>query len=145
MNTPVITLTTSPTPEEDKAVVDALIAYNTASTGEKYGNELAILVRDPDSGAVTGGLRGRISHDWLFVEWLVVPEKYRGQGLGSELMRKAEAHARACGCAGLWLDTFSFQAKPFYEKLGFTCFGELTDHPRGGARYFMKKGFWPQS
>jgi hypothetical protein len=41
----------------------------------------------------------------------------------------------------LWLDTFSFQARPFYEKLGYEVFGQLEDYPRGHSRYFLQKRF----
>jgi hypothetical protein len=43
------------------------------------------------------------------------------------------------GCHNAWLDTFEFQARGFYESLGYECFGELPDYPKGHARYFMKK------
>jgi hypothetical protein len=56
-------------------------------------------------------------------------------------MAEAEVFARQRGLLGVWLDTFSFQARPFYEKLGFSVFGTLHDHPAGGARYFMQKRF----
>ena len=54
-------------------------------------------------------------------------------------MQKAEQIALEHGCVGVWLDTFAFQARPFYEKLGYTCFGQIDDHPRGSARYFLQK------
>ncbi len=31
------------------------------------------------------------------------------------------------------------QARHFYERLGYACFGELGDYPKGFSRYFMKK------
>jgi hypothetical protein len=43
------------------------------------------------------------------------------------------------GCHSAWLDTFEFQARGFYERLGYSCFAELRDYPPGFARYFMKK------
>jgi len=42
---------------------------------------------------------------------------------------------------GAFLDTFSFQARPFYERHGYECFGELRDHPPGHSHYFMRKLF----
>jgi hypothetical protein len=56
-------------------------------------------------------------------------------------MRAAEAVAIERGCIGVWLDTFAFQARPFYERLGYSVFGELRDHPRNSARYFLMKRF----
>ena len=42
------------------------------------------------------------------------------------------------GCHSVWLDTFEFQARGFYERLGYTCFGELKNYP-AGSRLFMSK------
>ena len=35
--------------------------------------------------------------------------------------------------------TFSFQARPFYESLGYEVFCTLEDYPPGHRRFFMKK------
>ena len=37
------------------------------------------------------------------------------------------------------LDTFDFQAKPFYEREGSSVFGVLEDYPPRHTRYFMRK------
>jgi hypothetical protein len=47
--------------------------------------------------------------------------------------RCAEEEAAARGCHGAWLDTFEFQARGFYERLGYTCFAELGDYPVGSS------------
>jgi hypothetical protein len=39
------------------------------------------------------------------------------------------------------LDTFDWQAKEFYEHLGYEVFGILENCPRGHNRYYMKKVF----
>ena len=54
-------------------------------------------------------------------------------------MRTAEEVARERGCAGIWLDTFSFQARGFYEKLGYTVFGRIDDYPPGQSRFWLRK------
>ena len=132
--------TDEPDPEDRNAVLTPLAAYNASKAGRPSDfRPLAILLRDPDSGAKIGGLWGRSYYDWLFVELLFVPETLRGQDIGTELMRRAEAVARERNCAGIWLDTFEFQARGFYEKLGFSLFGQLDDHPRGSPQYFMQK------
>ena len=92
-----------------------------------------------DNGVAVGGLAGWSTFDWFFVVGLFVPEALRGQRLGSELIGRAEAYAREQGLIGVWLDTFDFQARGFYEKLGYTVFGTLDDHPVGGRRFFLKK------
>ena len=53
-------------------------------------------------------------------------------------MAQAEARAIARDCHSAWLDTFSFQARGFYEKLGYEEFGRL-DYPPMHKRHFMRK------
>jgi len=121
-----------------EAILAPLVAYNRGKTGRSDSRPLVLSVMG-DDGEVVGGLWGRTGSDWLFVELLFVPESLRGRGVGSGLMLRAETEAIARGCHGAWLDTFEFQAPGFYERLGYTCFGELTDYPPGSARYFLKK------
>jgi len=71
-----------------------------------------------------------VTHLWV---------KEPGQGLGRKLIEQVEELARENGLRGVFLDTFEFQARPFYEKLGFTTFGTLENAVGDGARYFMQK------
>jgi predicted N-acetyltransferase YhbS len=84
-------------------------------------------------------LRAISYYGWMFVEFLVLSEELRHAGIGTRLMRAAEAEARELGLQGIWLDTFSFQARPFYERLGYRVFGQIDDYPLGSARFFMSK------
>ena len=54
-------------------------------------------------------------------------------------MQAAEEVARERGCIGMWLDTFSFQARGFYVKPGFTVFGTIDDYPIGHRRFYLSK------
>jgi GNAT superfamily N-acetyltransferase len=121
------------------AVLDQHAALHLGAIEEK--TDFAILLRDPDTNAVAGGLYGTDGFGWAFVKYLGVPDAYRGQGLGSRLLAEAETIARARGYIGVWLDTFEFQARPFYEKLGYTVFGELEGAENAIPRYFLKKRF----
>ena len=119
-------------------ILGPLVAYNESKTGRSDHRPLIIAIEDSEA-RVAGGLWGKTAYDWLFVELLFVPDSLRGRGLGSELMKRAETEAVSRGCHSAWLDTFEFQAREFYERVGYTCFAELSDYPVGSARYFMKK------
>ena len=80
-----------------------------------------------------------LAFEWLFVNWLWVADSYRKHGVGSQLMGGAEAAARAQGCRAAYLDTFTFQAPKFYERLGYREFGRLNDFPPGHARIWFSK------
>jgi GNAT superfamily N-acetyltransferase len=121
-----------------EAILEPLVAYNNAKAGNSEYTPLVLTIND-SQGQVIGGLWGGTSYRWLFVELLFVPESLRGKGLGMDLLHRAEREAAARGCRGAWLDTYEFQARGFYERLGYRCFGELVDCPPGCSRYFMKK------
>ncbi len=123
-----------------EAIFEALDATSRPLVGSVWPRLLVIPMRD-DAGAVAGGLWGCTVFEWLHVQMLFVPEKLRGRGVGSALMAAAEAAARERGCRGAYVDTFSFQAAPFYRKLGFTPFGVLDDFPPGHQRVFFRKRF----
>src|ERR1700759_5517076 len=74
-------------------------------------------------GDVLGGLLGMVWGGWLDVSHLWIAEAARGQGHGTRLLREAEAYARSRGAVGATLETYSFQARPFYERLGYRVAG----------------------
>ena len=119
-----------------------LLDYNTSKIGPAVVEPLAIALQDPESDAIIGGLWGESYYDWLFINFLIVPDKFRKCGIGSALMKKAEEIAANRGCLGIRLDTFSFQAPGFYEKLGYRIYGRLVNHPKGHERiYYFKELF----
>jgi GNAT superfamily N-acetyltransferase len=125
------------------AILAGLAAFNAEVGFPGDARPVAVLLRG-DEGAILGGLWGRTGYRWLFVEFLAVPAELRGQGLGAALMIEAECIGIERGCTGAWLTTFTFQARPFYEKLGYAVFGALEDSPAPGqARLLMQKRFPP--
>lgn len=120
-----------------RTVGDALDAFNLSRAGEYGHSALRLFVRD--EGAIVGGLLADVYFGWMFVRILWLDERLRGQGHGAGLMRRAEATARERGCAGVWLDTFTFQAPEFYRHLGYEEFGRLDEYPPGFARHFFRK------
>lgn len=138
MSNPTILVTDSPSSADRDAITQALVAFNDRMAGPSGFRPLAILIQD-DDGNTVGGLWGKTSYDWLVVELFVVPEQFRGQNLGSDILSRAEQIAHERGCIGVWLDTYEFQALGFYRKLGYELFGTVDDHPRGSRRFFVKK------
>ena len=135
-------VTDAPALADREAIIDGLNRYNRDETGGADAQPLAVLIRS-ESGATTGGLLGRTWLGWLYVELLYVPDGLRGSGVGRDLMGRAEAEARGRGCIGIWLNTFSFQARGFYAALGYESFATLQDYPPGQSRHFMRKRLVP--
>jgi GNAT superfamily N-acetyltransferase len=117
--------------------------FNEQAVGPPAGVSYVLVITAPGSDEILGGLRAVSYWGSFYITDVVVPEAARGQDLGSELMREAEREARARGCAHMWLDTFAFQARPFYERLGFEIFGQLDGPAPYFPRYFLQKPLEP--
>jgi ribosomal protein S18 acetylase RimI-like enzyme len=136
------TLTPGPTPEEQYRIIDSLIAYNEAQVGPRSKKDFAFFVRS-ETGDFVGGLLGFTHFNHFFVSAIYVDQQLRNEGIGRELMKRAEALALEQGCDVIYLDTFDYQAPGFYEKLGFEVFGKLEDYPPGHQRFYLMKRIRP--
>jgi GNAT superfamily N-acetyltransferase len=92
-----------------------------------------------DDGSVVGGIYGATMWTWLMIDGLWIAPSLRGQGLGRKLLLSAESEAIARGCSGSWLGTFDFQARDFYEHLGYIIFSELPGFPPGHTHFHLHK------
>ena len=122
----------------------ALYDYNAEASGMSEWKPLQFCVRDA-TGALEGGLSGYLWGGVLHVAIVWLSERARGQGLGSSLLQAAEAYAVEHNHFDAYLSTFDFQAPEFYRKLGYSCFGELANCPRGHTYYFMHKRLPPSA
>lgn len=120
------------------AVLNALLAFNATQVGASGKTELTFQIKD-SSGKLIAGANGFTHWNYFFLAHLWVSDQLRGKGVGRQLMERIEAEAKARNCDHLWLDTFSFQAAGFYEKLGYNRFGTLDNYPTGSQRHFYSK------
>jgi GNAT superfamily N-acetyltransferase len=134
-----ITLTDAPDEDERAVITDGLRAYNEAQVGGSDGRPLAILVHDPDTKNVTGGLLGRTYLGLLTVERFFLPEDLRRYRLGSRILAMAEEEAQRRGCTRGVLSTLHFQAPGFYLKQGWEVAARIDCDPPGHRRFYMTK------
>jgi GNAT superfamily N-acetyltransferase len=119
-----------------RAELGGLINAFHGQTVPFHASRFTLRLEDAD-GQLAGGLSGIMSWGWLFIDAVWVPADRRGHGVGRALMASAEYHAAAQGCHSAWLDTF--QAREFYESIGYAVFGSLDDYPAGQTRCFLRK------
>jgi GNAT superfamily N-acetyltransferase len=99
---------------------------------------LAVFARDA-RGNLVGGVQGTTNWNWLHLALFWIAAEHRHGGLGSHLLTAIENAARRRGCTRAHLDTFSYQARPFYERHGYAVFATLDDYPPGHQRFFLRK------
>ena len=133
-----IAIETEVSPDVRRTISDGLTQHALPFTRVPGFQPIAVLARDHQR-ALVAGVIGTINWNWLHVSLVWVAEPMRGAGLGRRLMVDIERAAVERGCAHAHLDTFSYQARPFYERLGYRVFGVLDDYPAGHARFFMQK------
>jgi ribosomal protein S18 acetylase RimI-like enzyme len=130
-------VTDTPSEPDEAFVVAQTRAYNAAFADRDH-RSLCVFARD-DNDAIIGGLTGRTYWRYLDIAFLWVDERYRGRGLATRLMGAAETEARKRGCARALLDTLSFQALGFYQKLGYTEFGRISGFSGKHDRHYLYK------
>ncbi|OPZ82233.1 MAG: putative acetyltransferase [bacterium ADurb.Bin425] len=129
-------------PSEIEAVQAAVLRYlGTARPPDLQWNPqpLVLALLGAETAGYMGGLIGETLWGYLHVRLLAVDQSLRGRGFGRQLMESAHAEALQRGCHGVYLDTFSFQAPDFYQKLGYEIYGRLDDFPKGHCRYFLRR------
>ncbi|HZK90194.1 MAG TPA: GNAT family N-acetyltransferase [Stellaceae bacterium] len=139
MSEPQIVLTDAPDAADTAIVADGLRDYNTKEAGYDDYRPLAVFVTDPATGKVVGGLYGGSYLGQLRIDRFFLPEDRRRDRLGSRVLALAEEEGRRRGCSRIALNTLEIQARPFYEKQGYTMAAQLDCPSPGVTRYLMTK------
>lgn len=92
-----------------------------------------------DEGRVIGGAIGFIQYNWYFLDLLYVDSEYRGQDIGTKLIKEIENLAKNEKLTGIRMETWDFQAKEFYKKMGYEVYATIEDCPPGTVDNFLRK------
>ena len=133
-----IVLETDPAPADVAALGDGLREHSLPFTARPGFQPIAVFARDA-AGALVGGVQGQVNWTWLHVALFWIAEAHRHGGLGSRLLGEIERAGIERGCRWAHLDTFSYQARPFYERHGYEVFATLDEYPEGHRRFYLKK------
>jgi GNAT superfamily N-acetyltransferase len=121
------------------AILEGIAKANREHVREPGLRRLDVIVKQPWTGRVVGGLFGRTAWDYLKIELLYIAPELRGGGWGKKIISAAEEEAVRRDCKAGWAAPFSFQAVSFYQRMGYTVVGTLDDYPLGHQRVFLQK------
>lgn len=130
----------SPAESDIRYIFDELIRFNRNFIEMDTRIPLAIWCKD-DDGNTIGGITGSTFGKWLEIKYLWVEQTQRGNHIGTELLKKIEAVGESRGCCHVLVDTYDFQARPFYEKYGFKRVLTLDEYPLKGKRHYLVKTY----
>jgi GNAT superfamily N-acetyltransferase len=127
-----------PNDDDLRQLVDGVRSYNRALTGQERPRAVAAILRD-EEGNIVGGAYGELWGASVHIAAMWVAEEHRGKRYGSALLTSVEEYAAKHAHLLSYLETTSFQARPFYERLGYTVFGELPGIAPGCTLFFLRK------
>lgn len=128
---------------EDSQFIDSMIveysSKNVPFTQDKPFAGINRVIKDSKGNILAGIIA--LSYYWgcIYVDVLWVSEASRGKGYGTALLIEVEEEGRKMGCSLIHLDTFDFQGREFYLKMGYEVYGVLEDCPPEHSRFYMKK------
>lgn len=126
-------------PDGAAAVVDRGLGEANAAAAPLHEVQPLTVCAHDDQGRIIGGAVGRTWGGACELQQLWVHPAWRGQGVGSALVRRFEARAIERGCTLACLDTFSFQAPRLYRALGYAAVLENAAFPHGIVKFAMQK------
>lgn len=106
-------------------------------TGIGDSRPIAVVLQDPHTERVLGGMMGLSSRGLLFLDSFFLPTELRGRGLGKTILKKFEEEGRQRGCQSAFL--YTVDLSDFYARNGWKACGRMPCDPPGAFRVFMTK------
>jgi GNAT superfamily N-acetyltransferase len=126
----------TPGQETYEALNGRLVDFNRMHTN--WGTTAFTVVLRDSAGGVRGGAHGVVRMQAVEIRSVWLDGDQRGQGFGRKIVRAAEEEGRRLGARAALLDSYDFQARGFYERLGYSLFGTFT-YPEGVSRYYLSR------
>jgi ribosomal protein S18 acetylase RimI-like enzyme len=123
---------------DTQSILARISEFNKETSGGMDWLPVNIMLRNGE-GKARGALLGWTMWSCFYIDTLWVDVDLQGRGYGRQLVEAGEKVGRVRGCAIAAVDTFSFQALGFYEKLGYSVFGRLPGFVRGMERFYLNK------
>ena len=86
-----------------------------------------------------GAMVGQRFWNALHVKYVYIDEKYRGKGFGTRLMQRILAYGLEQKCPFAFVETMSFQALGFYQKMGFDLDFTRSGYAHGTSFHYLSK------
>ncbi len=133
-----LVMTATPHPDDVAHVRQKLQEYNSQYVDIDEIKDLAVFI-DDGNGNKMAGLLAVTWGNWMQIDHLWVDKSLRASGQGARLLRAAEQEAITRGCSRVSVDTFSFQAREFYEKQGYRLQMTQEQIPHHHRRHYLVK------
>ena len=127
------------TAELKKHIYECFSKHAVASTSLDGLNQEPVSFEIRNNNELIGCAVAQIFWGQLHIKYLIVEEKYRGQGYARKLMERVFEYGNQQGCKFVFVETMNFQAPEFYQKLGFKIELKRDGYKNGTSFYYLCK------
>ena len=134
-----ITISKEPdTPDVTERLTQRITDHSLQKLGiAGKSDPMAFIAKDGDT--FVGGITVVVYYGQLHIMWLFVEDAYRKYGIGKKLMEEALNFGKEMKCSQAFVNTMSFQALGFYQKLGFVLEFSRTGYTCGFENHYLRK------
>ena len=130
-------LTATPDEADVTRVTEGVLTHGRAlAVG---GNTLPLACFARHRGELVAGGSGRTEFNRLFISFVWVAEVSRGQGIGTEIIKRMEVQAREVGCTSALIETLNDRVAQLYKRLGYNATATVTNYVGPFTRHIMIK------
>lgn len=127
------------TDEVKKKIFQGFARQAIKSTGVDGLSENSISFEIFENAEFIGAIVVQLFWEQLHIKYLFVEENYRHQGIGRRLMNHALEFGKKRGCQFAFVETMSFQAPEFYQKMGFAIEFSRPGYANNTMFHYLKK------
>lgn len=125
--------------EVKKRIFDGFGSQAIESTGINGLSEDPISFEIFDRTEFVGAIIVQPFWEQLHIKYLFVEKNYRRQGIARQLMNHALEFGIRRGCHFAFVETMSFQAPEFYQKMGFAIEFSRPGYAKNTTFHYLKK------
>lgn len=129
-------INTQPSKELDEVVINGVHNYNNNLHNDPVSHHSIYAKSD---NKIIGGALIYQHSDAIYIDSLWVDDKYRNQGIGSELLRRTEQDCLEKGIPKQIISTFNKRAKELYINHGFKVIATVPNYIQGLDKYYLEK------
>lgn len=126
------------TSDLEKKIHEGFCRHALATTGYN-GKSDPIAFVATEQGTLVGVVVIEVLWGALHIKHLYVEESHRAQRMGTRLMNVALVYGQQTQCPFAFVETMSFQALGFYQKMGFNLEFTRLGYKYDTSRHYLRK------
>ncbi len=122
-----------------KQIYDGFSRHAIAMTGQDEKFDPVTFVASDEQGSFAGAVVAELFWGALHIKYVYVEDAFRGRGIASRLMDSALSYGRDNQCPFAFVETMSFQALGFYQKMGFELEFTRPGYKHDTSFHYLRK------